>query len=157
MFISVLVSCVNVITLKNVHLKCFQVSLCHFCRAESQTGRRVAASALGYVSVFVWLDGWNTPECNGTPVRVTCGYLEDARHHRVMPPWPHLLDDVGVGLGDLSLHSQRVGEVQLIHIGVLQEVLRQGRGVTQTLQRDEDTRSYYTSVSDGQPIRTELA
>lgn len=103
------------------------------------------------------LYGWNTPECNGTPVRVTCGYLEDARHHRVMPPWPHLLDDVGVGLGDLSLHSQRVGEVQLIHIGVLQEVLRQGRSVTQTLQRDEDTRSYYTSASDGQPIRTELA
>ena len=63
-------------------------------------------------------------------------YLEDARHHRVMPPRPHLFDDVGVGLGDLSLHAQRVGEVQLLQVGALQEVLGQGRSVTETLQRE---------------------
>lgn len=75
MFISVLVSCVNVITLKNVHLKCFQVSLCHFCRAESQTPAllddppRVAASALAYVIVFVWLD------CTGETHPSVTGHL----------------------------------------------------------------------------------
>lgn len=53
-----------------------------------------------------------------------------------MPPRPHLFDDVGVGLGDLSLHTQRVGEVQLLQVGALQEVLGQRRSVTQTLQRE---------------------
>lgn len=53
-----------------------------------------------------------------------------------MPPGPHLLDDVGVGLGDLALHPERVGEVQLVHVRVAQEVLRQGGGVTETLQRE---------------------
>lgn len=51
-----------------------------------------------------------------------------------MPPGPHLLDDVGVGLGDLALHAQRVGEVELLQVGAVQEVLSQGGRVTQALQ-----------------------
>lgn len=50
-----------------------------------------------------------------------------------MPARPYLLDDVGVGLGDLSLHAQRVGEVELLQVGVAQEVLRELRRVTKTL------------------------
>lgn len=70
---------------------------------------------------------------------ISVWYLEDARHHRVMPPRPHLFDDVSVGLGDLALHTQRVGEVQLLQVGALQEVLGQRSRVTETLQRDEET------------------
>lgn len=55
-----------------------------------------------------------------------------------MPPGPHLFDDVSVGLGDLPLHTQRVGEVQLLQVGALQEVLGQRGGVTQTLQREDE-------------------
>lgn len=72
-------------------------------------------------------------------VIATAWYLEDTWHHGVMPPGPHLLDDVGVGLGDLSLHAQGVGEVQLLQVGALQEVLSQRRSVAQTLHRDQRT------------------
>lgn len=51
-----------------------------------------------------------------------------------MPPRPHLLDDVGVRLGDLALHPQRVAEVELAQVGAPQEVLGQRGGVAQTLQ-----------------------
>lgn len=47
---------------------------------------------------------------------------------------PHLFDDISVGLCNLALHAQRVGEVQLLQVGALQEVLRQGRSVAETLQ-----------------------
>lgn len=67
-------------------------------------------------------------------------YLKDPRNHRVMSPRPHLLYDVGVRLCDLPLHPQRVGEVQLVQVGVLQEVLCQRGGVAQALHR-EDRRS----------------
>lgn len=56
-----------------------------------------------------------------------------------MPPRPHLFDDVSVGLSNLSLHPQRVGEVQFLEVGALQEVLRQGRSVTQTLWGQKET------------------
>lgn len=55
-----------------------------------------------------------------------------------MSAGPHLFDDVGVGLGDLSLHTQRVGEVQLLQVGALQEVLSQRRSVAQTLWTEEE-------------------
>lgn len=51
-----------------------------------------------------------------------------------MPPRPHLLDDISVGLGDLALHPQRVGEVELVQVGAQQEVLGQRRSVAQTLR-----------------------
>lgn len=51
-----------------------------------------------------------------------------------MSPGPHLLDDVGVGLGDLALHPQWVGEVELLQVGAQQEVLGERRRVTQTLR-----------------------
>lgn len=51
-----------------------------------------------------------------------------------MPAGPHLLDDVGVGLGDLALHAQWVGEVELVQVRAPQEVLGQGRRVAQTLK-----------------------
>lgn len=62
-------------------------------------------------------------------------YLEDPWHHRVVAPGPHLLDDIGVRLGDLPLHPQWVGEVQLLQVGAPQEVLSERRSVAQTLQR----------------------
>lgn len=51
-----------------------------------------------------------------------------------MSPGPHLLDDVSVRLGNLALHPQRVGEVELVQVGAPQEVLGQGRSVAQTLR-----------------------
>lgn len=51
-----------------------------------------------------------------------------------MAPRPHLLDDISVGLGDLALHPQRVGEVELVQVGAQQEVLGQRRSVAQTLR-----------------------
>lgn len=47
---------------------------------------------------------------------------------------PELLDELGVGFGDLALHAQRVVFVQLVRVLVFEEVLRQRRDVTQTLR-----------------------
>lgn len=55
-----------------------------------------------------------------------------------MSAGPHLLDDVSVRLGDLALHPQRVGEVELVQVGAPQEVLGQGRRVAQTLREGEE-------------------
>lgn len=65
-----------------------------------------------------------------------------------MPPGPDLLDDVGVGLGDLALHAQRVGEVELLHVGAVQEILGQGGRVAQALQGGVRTRAKNTSMCD---------
>lgn len=51
-----------------------------------------------------------------------------------MPARPHLFDDISKGLCNLTLHPQRVGEVQLLQVRVLLEVLSEGRSVAQTLQ-----------------------
>lgn len=60
-------------------------------------------------------------------------YLKYPRNHRIVPPWPHLFDDICIGFCNFTLHAQRISEVQLLQIQVHQEVLRQWRRVTQTL------------------------
>lgn len=60
-----------------------------------------------------------------------------------MASGPNLFDDVCVGLRDLPLHPQRVGEVELVQVGVLQEVLGQRRRVTQALWEEPGGRSGY--------------
>ena len=56
---------------------------------------------------------------------------------------PDLLNDVCVGLSDLSLHAQRVAEVELVQVGVLQEVLGQRRRVAQALREEPGGRRGY--------------
>lgn len=69
-------------------------------------------------------------------------YLKYPRNHRIVPPWPHLFDDICVGFCNFPLHAQRVSEVQLLQIQVHQEVLRQWRRVTQTLWEKMHTSFY---------------
>lgn len=67
-------------------------------------------------------------------VRATRLYLEGSWRDVAVFPRPQLLDELGVRLGDLALHSQRIVLVQLLLVLVLQEVLGQRRDVTQTLR-----------------------
>lgn len=60
-------------------------------------------------------------------------YLKYPWNHRIVPPWPHLFDNICVGFCNFTLHAQRVGEVQLLQIRIHQEVLSQWWRVTQTL------------------------
>lgn len=85
----------------------------------------------------------STQELLATHITRSVLYLEDAWDDRVMAPRPNLFDDVCVGLSDLSLHPQRVGEVELVQVGVLQEVLGQRRCITQALWEEPGGRRGY--------------
>lgn len=64
----------------------------------------------------------------------TSAYLEHARRHVSIPPRPHLLNELCIGLCDFALHPQRVVSVDFGLILVSEEVVRQGRGVAQALK-----------------------
>jgi len=66
------------------------------------------------------------------------GYLEGAGRDVAELARPALLDELGVGAGDLPLHAQRVVLVKLLPILVLQEVVGEWGDVAQTLEEEEE-------------------
>lgn len=73
-------------------------------------------------------------------------YLKCPRNHRIVPPWPHLFDDICVGFCNFTFHAQRVAEVQFFQIRVPQKVLSQRRRVTQTLWKKKCTIHFKKSI-----------
>lgn len=64
-------------------------------------------------------------------------HLEHMRHDGPVVAGPGLLHQVSIGLRNLTLHAQRVAEVELLQVAVLEEVLSELRHITEALQEAE--------------------
>lgn len=68
-------------------------------------------------------------------------HFESARSNVIAAAQPHLLDQVGVRLGDFAPHAQRILPVDLSLILVVEEVLGERRRVAQALGKQEQVKT----------------